>query len=113
MEVSVKLTPPRGPDAKMTPREYLLSPPTRAHIKRKLQFDNIDPMHLRLDPTPKTEDSTIGKYYERVSSELQNDRRKLQLMMPFGEQWERLNQRVNASAVQYCDVLPLLSILTS
>jgi hypothetical protein len=73
----VKPTPPRGPDAKMTA--------------------------LRLDLTPKTEDSTIGKYHARVSSQLQPDP---QLMMPFGEQLERIKQDVNASAFQYCDVLP-------
>jgi hypothetical protein len=113
MELSIKLTPPRGLDAKMTPREYLLSSPTRAQIKRKIHFNNIDSKRLRLDPTPKIEDSTVEKYHARVSTLLQNDRRKLQVMMPFGEKWELLNKRQNASAVQFCDVLLLFLIPTS
>jgi hypothetical protein len=41
----------------------------------------------------------VEKYHARVSTQLENDRRKLQVMMPFGEQWEGLNKRLNASAV--------------
>jgi hypothetical protein len=60
----------------------------------KIPVDGFNSGRLRLDPTPKSEDSTIEKYYTRVSGQLGDDRRKLQIMMPLGNQWE-------ASAVQY------------
>jgi len=88
----------------MTPREYLLSSPTRAQIKRKIHFNNIDSKRLRLDPTPKIEDSTVEKYHARVSTQLQNDRRKLQVMMPFGEKWELLNKRQNDQESKITDL---------
>jgi len=50
-----------------------------------VQFDDFDPKRLRLDPTPQG-DTSIDTYFTRISSEkteMKNDRRKLQVLLPY------------------------------
>jgi hypothetical protein len=102
-ELSVKLTPPaRGTqEARMAPREYLMSSQTCTRIRNEMQLNDFDPRCLRLDPSPTTEDITIDNYQTRVVAQLQNDRRELQVMLPVGDQWKAMNERQNVSAIQY------------
>jgi len=98
-ELSVKLTPPpkHTQSAAMAPREFLLSTPTKNAVKRRLQLDEVDARRLRLDPTPKAEDTTIHDYYTRVSMEFTQDRRKLRVMLPYQETWSNVQEKLKVS----------------
>ena len=49
-----------------------------------------------LDPTPYHEHTTVEKYHEEAVEQLGSDRRKMQVLLPFGEQWTALRDEVNS-----------------
>ncbi|KAN0080660.1 hypothetical protein V8E54_003864 [Elaphomyces granulatus] len=87
--LAMKLTPPQKGNLtrKMRPKEFLLSSPVQRKLKRTLNFDNFDTRRLRLDPTPLDEHTTVEKYHEDAAAK---DRRKMQVLLPFGEQWHAM-----------------------
>jgi hypothetical protein len=82
----------------MQPRKLLQSPPVQEELKRTLVVD-FDPNELLLDPTPQEDHTTIEKYHKDVSDKLGSDRKELQVLLPFGEQWQDMHTRQAVSNI--------------
>jgi len=79
----------------MRPKDFLLSSPIQQKLKRKLDSEDFDTKRVRLDPTPQLHQSTVERYFEDVTKLLGSDRRKLQVLVPVGEQLSTLKQDNN------------------
>ena len=95
--LATKLTPPAKGSAtrKMRPKDFLLSSPIQQKLKRKLDSEDFDTKRVRLDPTPQLHQSTVERYFEDVTKLLGSHRRKLQVLVPVGEQLSTLKQDNN------------------
>ncbi len=70
----------------LTPSEFLTSTEAMSPLKRKAHLSRLSSESLkriRLDPAPRTEDSTIIEYHERVRLLLPEDRDKLHICISF------------------------------
>jgi len=100
LHLAVKLVPPlKGSStASMQPIEYLQSGPVQEALKKTIIVD-FNPNELLLDPTPQEDHTTIEKYHKDVSDKLGSDRKELQVLLPFGRQWQDMHTRLNVSNI--------------
>lgn len=96
----------------LTPSEFLTSAEAMSPLKRKAHFSRLNSESLkrfRLDPAPRTEDSTITEYHQLVRLSLPEERDKLHVSIPFEEELEGIRDLKVIESILYLKITSDLS----
>lgn len=96
----------------MSPASFLTSEEAISPLKRKAGFRRLSTgiaKRLQLDPSAIKEDLTMTMYCERTQALMPEDREQIHVHIPFGEEIERIQHRMQVFYTYTYKILILIS----